>query len=279
MYFIIPIGDENPTGRKPYVNYILIGINILVFVLLFFRHDYQSIVREYGFIPARAAPTTYITSLFLHGSVMHLLSNMLFLYIVGDNVEDKLGHFWYLLFYLICGAAADFAHARMIPESMMNIPTIGASGAISAVLGAYLCLFPRNNIIFFWFFWILVFFRKGIFKVRSFWAIGFWFALQFFSHITSSSMSNVAYGAHIGGFMGGAIIIAFLVMTGVVKAHWDKARDYSDVAQEGMDSHPYEQIEHQEEPYQSSRFVKPYQPPRHPYSPGENISNRDDDYW
>ena len=253
---VFPIGDENPTGRKPYVNYALIAINVIVFALFFFRSDYHQIVREYGFIPARPTPVTYITSLFLHGGLGHLVGNMLYLYIVGDNIEDKLGHVGYLLFYLVCGAAADYANGAMVSESMMNIPTIGASGAISAVLGAYIFLFPKNKIIFFYFFWILFIIRYGTFKVQSFWAIGLWFVLQFFSHVSSGSMTNIAYGAHLGGFIGGGLIAASLMLTGIVKAHWDKERDYFDVERETMG----EQY-HRDETTGYRQEMKPYVPP------------------
>ncbi len=253
---IFPIGDENPTGRKPYVNYALIVINVLVFALFFFRQDYNQIVMEYGFIPARPTPVTYITSLFLHGGIGHIVGNMLYLYIVGDNVEDKLGHVGYLLFYLVCGAAADYANGAMCSEKMMNIPTIGASGAISAVLGAYIFLYPKNKIIFFYFFWIFFIIKYDTFKLQSFWAIGMWFILQFFSHLTSGSMTNIAYGAHIGGFIGGGLIAASLMLLGVVRAHWDKERDYLDVERETMGA-----SYHYEETGGYRQEMKPYIPP------------------
>lgn len=216
---VLPIGDENPNIRKPYVNYTLIVINILIFALFNFRSDYYDIVRQFGYIPTEAVSYTYLTSLFLHASWGHLLGNMLFLYITGDNVEDKLGHFGYLIFYLFCGAAACYAHGAIASPELKNIPTIGASGAISAVLGAYVLFFPKNKIKFFYFILIIIFPKWGFFRLTSFWAIGLWFLMQLFYH-ASSNMSPVAYGAHIGGFIWGAVICGLLVLTGVIEAHW-----------------------------------------------------------
>lgn len=266
--FIIPIGDDNPTGRKPYVTYALLIINVLVFLLLGFRHDYHNIVNQYGYVPDLAVPYTYITSLFLHGGLGHLVGNMLYLYIAGDNVEDKLGHAGFLIFYLACGAASDFAHGRMAPPAMMNIPVIGASGAISAVLGAYMLLFPKNKIKFFYFVWILIFIRWGTFFLQSFWAIGAWFVLQLLSH-ASSGASSVAYGAHIGGFIGGALIMGILALLGVVKAHWQFRKEQWDVEMERENRGEYLKRWHRDD------FGKP---PHTPDNQWQNYPGREDDY-
>ncbi len=230
--FFIPIGDENPTGRVPYVNYMLIAINVILFLGLGFTVHYKDIVAHFGFIPAKAIPYTYITAIFLHGSIWHLVGNMLYLWIAGDNVEDKLGHIGYLIFYLLGGAVAAVFHKAMILPQMAYVPTIGASGAISAVLGAYIVLFPRNRIKFFYFLWIFVFIRMGTFSLPSFWAIGVWFLLQLFSHSSTHGYTSVAYGAHIGGFIFGVCVIGFLVLLGILKAYWHKPQDYLDIAKE-----------------------------------------------
>lgn len=230
--FIIPYGDENPTRRVPYVNLTLIVINVIVYLGLGFTSLYPDLVQMLGFVPSKAIYYTYFTSIFLHGSILHLIGNMLYLYIVGDNVEDKLGHVGYLAFYLICGAVADFFHGKMVAGQMLDLPCIGASGAISAVLGAYVLLFPKNKITFFYLFWIIIFIRWGTFKLASFWAIGLWFGLQLLSNAQEGAYSGVAYGAHIGGFIGGFLIVGLLALVGILKPHWHKERDLIDVVRE-----------------------------------------------
>ena len=165
---------------------------------------------------------------------------MLYLFIVGDNVEDKLGHVGYLLFYLICGAMADAIHGAIAmtmaiksagTSIMANIPCVGASGAISAVLGAYFVMFPRNKIKMFYVF----FFRPGTFSLPSFWIIGLWFVMQLFSQAVGGGYSGVAYGAHIGGFLSGFLIVGFLIIIGVLKPFWKREQDGFDIAyQQGM---------------------------------------------
>jgi membrane associated rhomboid family serine protease len=230
--FFLPIGDENPARKVPYVTFALLAVNVLVFLGLGFTSLYGDIVRQFGYIPSKAVPFTFLTSLFLHGSIFHLLGNMLYLYIVGDNVEDKLGHAGFLAFYLVTGAAANLIHGHMASGRMLDLPTIGASGAISAVLAAYLLMFPRNKIKYFYFIFVLVFIRWGTFSLASFWAIGLWFLMQLFSHAFSGGYSSVAYGAHIGGFLAGFLILGFLVLTGRIAVFWHKEQDYMDIARE-----------------------------------------------
>jgi membrane associated rhomboid family serine protease len=228
FFFPFPIGDENPRSTTPYVNYALLAINIIIFIIFGFMQDYQQIVMDYGFIPARMEPRNFITSIFLHGSLGHLIGNMIFLWIVGDNIEDKLGHVWYLFFYLAGGIAANFFHSALIPPELRVIPAIGASGAISAVLGAYAIMFPKNKIVFIYFVWIILIINWGKFRIASLWAIGFWFLLQLFYQFAETDTS-VAYGAHIGGFVFGVIIIGILIFTGLVEAHWKKRHDEYDM--------------------------------------------------
>src|SRR6185295_1640987 len=139
----IPIGDENPTERKPYVNYALLAINIAVFLLTLGADDERQLIR-WTLVPADVHWHALFTSMFLHGGLLHLLGNMVFLYIFGDNVEDKFGHIGYIVFYLVCGLAAAAAHIATNPAS--ELPTVGASGAISGVMGAYAVFFPKQRI-------------------------------------------------------------------------------------------------------------------------------------
>lgn len=265
--FVFPIGDENPTGKFPYINTSLIIINCVVFFMFAFTRSYQDIVANYGFIPAQATPYTYITSLFLHGSLLHLIGNMVYLYIAGDNVEDKLGHIGYLLFYISGGIIANFFHAHMVSTDALIIPTIGASGAISAILGAYVLLFPKNRIKFFYIILIIFILKWGVFYLTSLWAIGLWFILQIFSQATASGQySPVAYGAHIGGFIGGIILTGILIITGILKPHWHRAQDVRDI--NGYGEYPgqyFRQEYHDDENFQrnSNEYHRP----------------KEDDYW
>ena len=283
--FFIPIGDDNPTRNRPIVTWLLLAANVIIFLVFGFQKQYQEMVLQYGFIPSQAAPVTYFTSIFLHGSIFHLIGNMLYLYIVGDNVEDKLGHLGFLVFYLLSGAAANFFHMHMVNEQMLNVPCIGASGAISAVLGAYLLMFPRNKITFFYFIFIVFFIKWGKFKLASFWAIGLWFVMQLFSHGVSGGYSPVAYGAHIGGFVMSFIILGPLVLTGGIKVFWHKEQTLRDLAVEDGDIPVYNDEGPQPNSDGSFGVYKA------PYNAGESYEdpyqtamerqkqNKEDDYW
>ncbi len=192
---IIPIGDENPKSRTPYVNYTLIAINVLVF-LMNFPIPSDRTLASYALTPSHPTIVTMVTSMFLHAGIFHLVGNMLFLWIFGDNVEDKLGHVFYVIFYLACGFAAD--GAQIVAMGASDIPTLGASGAISGVIGAYVLMFPHARIkMLVWFYFFI-----NTFLVRSVWWIGFWFAQQlFFGLADISGKGGVAYWAHIGGFV------------------------------------------------------------------------------
>src|SRR6185436_2011387 len=239
---LFPIGDENRDRRTtPFVNYLLIAINVLVFVFLQGLGSNERFTYAYSTVPAEITcgcdkvtpdrtvehpvtgqvveipglqPTlipvwfTLITSMFMHGGIAHLFGNMLFLWIFGDNVEDRLGHIRYVIFYLVCGVIASLAHvfttvAFAGSEASMLIPSLGASGAISAVLGGYLLLFPKRQVtvIISWF----------ITQVPAFIAIGMWFAFQLISGLgilgSGSQAGGVAYAAHIGGFIAGLLLV------------------------------------------------------------------------
>lgn len=205
---MMPIGDDNSSRRTvPYVTYGLIAANILIFVLELFSGDV--FIEQWAFIPVRflanpfAASLTLFTSMFMHAGWAHLLGNMLYLWIFGDNVEDRFGHVKFLIFYLICGLAATFG--QLIFNTGSTIPNLGASGAIAGVLGAYIVLFPKGK--------INIMQGQRAIQVPALIVIGLWFVLQFFSGISSLSKTadtgGVAYMAHIGGFLAG-ILLTFL---------------------------------------------------------------------
>ena len=234
---MIPIGDDNSDRQlKPIMNYTLIAINILVFVFLqgmgsnaIFTYAYSTVPaeiltgkdvitqaqrlvdqatgQEYLVPGLQATPIpvylTLVTSMFMHGGWAHLLGNMLYLFIFGDNIENRLGHVRYLIFYLLCGIIASLTHVFstfLIPSSSL-VPSLGASGAISGVLGAYILLFPKRrvNVLLGWF----------IIAVPAFIAVGLWILFQIVSGLgmLGGNEDGVAYAAHIGGFFAGIILI------------------------------------------------------------------------
>lgn len=214
---MIPIRDYNPTTRTPFVTYTLIVACILVFLwqMSLDPRTGQIIVHKLGFIPGLLfgqatfgadgglvpAWTTLFTSMFLHGGLMHLGGNMLYLWIFGNNIEDVMGHGRYLVFYLLCGVAA--AMAQSLPDMGSTVPMIGASGAISGVLGAYLLLFPKAQ--------VQVIIPLGFFMMRTIpagWLLGLWIAFQVLSGATSNSGGGgVAWWAHVGGFVAGMVLV------------------------------------------------------------------------
>ena len=211
---MIPIRDQNPTRHTPVMNYLLIAANVLVFLFfLMAGANQEALVYQFALIPSNVTAGVDLgdvrdifTSMFMHGGWAHLLGNMLYLWIFGDNVEDRLGSFNYLLFYLAGGVAASLAHILTNPGS--QIPTVGASGAIAAVLGAYLVLYPRSR--------VLTFIPLGFFMrltlVPASIVLGLWFVLQLFNGVVSlggPDMGGVAFWAHIGGFAFGVLIAFF----------------------------------------------------------------------
>ncbi|HZJ22992.1 MAG TPA: rhomboid family intramembrane serine protease [Anaerolineales bacterium] len=207
---MMPIGDDN-TGRKltPLVTYVLLAVNVLVFFLELSGGD--AFIQRWAFVPTRflADPIgdlpTLFTSMFMHAGWAHLLGNMLYLWIFGDNVEDRLGHGLFFVFYILCGLGATFAQLAFSMGS--SIPNLGASGAIAGVLGAYLMMFPKGS--------VNVLVGRVVTRMSALIVIGFWIVLQIFSGIgtlTASSQNEggVAYMAHIGGFVAG-VILTFLL--------------------------------------------------------------------
>jgi membrane associated rhomboid family serine protease len=210
---MIPLKDINPTKNFPFVNVMLISANVLVFLyqVTLSPHAAKAFLLANATIPARLpaflaghAPASMalfplFSSMFLHGGLMHLLGNMLFLYIFGDNVEDAFGHIGYLFFYLLCGIGSGLIHVMFNWGS--GIPALGASGAISGVMGAYAVMFPKHQ--------ILTFFLIFLIPVPAILILGYWFVLQFVAGINGLGMATaggVAWWAHIGGFLMGVVI-------------------------------------------------------------------------
>lgn len=207
---MIPIRDDTPTRRVPIVNYALIAVNVIVFLFIQLAgRNQDALVYRFALIPANftAGPGLgnigdIFTSMFMHAGWAHIIGNMLYLWIFGDNVEDRLGSFPYLIFYLLGGVAASLAHVFTNPGS--QVPTVGASGAIAAVLGAYLVLYPRNRVLTF----IPIGYFARLTLVPASIVLGLWFVLQFFSGLLSlggPDVGGVAFWAHIGGFVFGAL--------------------------------------------------------------------------
>ncbi|MGQ9479519.1 MAG: rhomboid family intramembrane serine protease [Thermoproteota archaeon] len=200
---MLPGGDEAPRYSIPVVTYMLIGVNVGVFIyggLMLDPQAYDMLVLRYGFIPALLIRkpldglVRMVTSMFLHADFLHLLGNMFFLYVFGDNVEDRMGHAKFMLFYILFGIIADITHFAIDPASI--IPAIGASGAISGVMGAYLMMFPFAR--------VRVLYRFFMFRLPAVVYLGFWFLLQLFESMLPY-YTGIAYWAHIGGFVAGVV--------------------------------------------------------------------------
>jgi membrane associated rhomboid family serine protease len=241
---LLPLGDDNRDRRTtPWVNYLIIAVNVLVFVFLQrfgtdvdFTYSYSTVPAEIlsgndlvtgdqtfrdpvsgnlyrvpglGLTPI-SVYITLLTSMFMHGGIAHIVGNLLFLFIFGDNVEDRLGHLRYLVFYLTCGILASLAHVfatELLGGDTMT-PSLGASGAISGVLGGYILLFPRRR--------VLALFIRLIVRMPAWVAIGLWFVFQLISGMGvfggGSQAGGVAYAAHIGGFVAGAVLVGLFAL-------------------------------------------------------------------
>lgn len=222
---MIPIRDENPAARMPGIMWILIGVNVAVFFVQLTAGpaELERMVRLWGLVPAEftdpaaraeAMPRQYLalfTSMFLHGGIFHILLNLWVLWIFGDNVEDRMGHGRFLVFYFLCGLAAGAVHVAMHPGS--TVPTVGASGAISGIMGAYVLMFPLARMLVL----IPIIIIPLFVHVPAFVFIGLWFLLQFFSGMQqvaagAADVGGIAFWAHIGGFVAGlALCPLFLI--------------------------------------------------------------------
>ena len=216
---MLPIGDESEPGAGPaLVTYALLALNVAAFLLEVSQpaNALQAFVTAWGVVPREysagrdLAPhiplpfwSTLVTSMFLHGGWLHLGGNMLYLFIFGDNLEHRMGHARFLVFYLLCGLAAGGAHIVFNADS--NVPTVGASGAISGVLGGYLLLFPKNR--------VRVLTRGGIAHVPALFVLGFWILIQVVNSAGAMAQTSdtggggVAYLAHVGGFVAGLVLV------------------------------------------------------------------------
>ena len=217
---MIPLKDDNPTSNRPVVTYFIIGLCIIIFLIQLSSQSYKTgeLFYSYGLIPSVLmgydklpldlyvipAYLTIFTSMFMHGGFMHLIGNMLYMWIFADNIEDSLGPKKFIIFYLLSGIGA--ATAQILMDTHSQVPMVGASGAIGGVLGAYLINHPNARVL------VLIpfgFFSQLI-KIKALYVLGFWFVLQFInSAMMSSQGGGVAYAAHIGGFVSGIILILF----------------------------------------------------------------------
>ena len=235
MVFAVPLYDDNPTARDPIVTYLLIGLCVGAFLWQLEQNE-GAVLYTYGMVPARLfglwhpraayqvipAWMTLLTSMFLHGGWFHLIGNMLLLWIFGNNIEDVLGRWRFLFFYLCCGVVAALAQA--FSSYGAHVPMVGASGAIAGVLGAYLLLYPSANVHVF--IWIVIFFR--IVNIPAWILLGLWFALQLLSGLTRSpGAPGVAFWAHVGGFVSGVILITWLRPRGMVLLQPPRSRAFA----------------------------------------------------
>jgi membrane associated rhomboid family serine protease len=209
---MIPLRDTQPSHSTPFVTVGIIVVNVLLFLYQVSLDPYSLnwFISHYSVIPDRLQYVDLVTSMFLHGGWMHLIGNMWFLWIYGDNVEDILGHGKFILFYLLCGIAAAYLHVITAPYS--RVPTLGASGAIAGVMGAYMVKFPHSRIITL--IPIFVFFTTV--EIPAILMLLYWFGIQIFSGVGSIGYSNVSRGggvawfAHVGGFVAGIILVYVL---------------------------------------------------------------------
>jgi len=214
---LIPLKDDNPTRIVPFVTIGLIAANLIVFVfeLTLPPEGLKTFVASMGVVPAELtrlilhdprrlphAGTTLLTAMFVHGGIMHVAMNMLYLWIFGNNIEEVMGHGRYLAFYLVCGLVASSCQVAVAPSS--TVPMIGASGAISGILGAYLIMFPAARVLTLVFF---IFFIRVV-PIPAVIVLGFWFLLQLLSAGPAGAGGGVAVFAHIGGFVAGVALIA-----------------------------------------------------------------------
>ena len=227
---MIPLKDDNPRLAFPLINTLLIVVNIAVYLHQFFLPEPESgeFIKAYGVIPAQitegATYATLFTSMFLHGGILHILGNMLYLFIFGDNIEGSMGSLRYLMFYTLCGLGAAMSHVLI--EPMSKVPMVGASGAISGVLGAYMLTYPKARVLVL--FPIFIFYVTT-FRVPALVVLGLWFLNQLISGLIiegDKSQGGIAWFAHIGGFVIGALLVKFFAKK---KRRADWSYDYNEV--------------------------------------------------
>ncbi|MDX2150195.1 MAG: rhomboid family intramembrane serine protease [Bryobacteraceae bacterium] len=210
---MIPLRDSQPSNHTPFMTILLIVTNVFLFFyeISLDQYSLNHLIAHYGIVPLRFQPADLLTSMFLHGGWMHIIGNMWFLWLYVDNVEDILGSFQFLIFYLLCGIGAGLVHFLLNADS--RIPTIGASGAIAGVMGAYLIKFPHARIVTL----LPIFIFFTLIEIPAWLILIYWFVLQIFSGASSIAYSNVsaegggvAWFAHVGGFVAGVILITVM---------------------------------------------------------------------
>lgn len=222
---MFPIRDHNPSNRTPVVTWTLILANVAIFAGYYLtlpdERMLQSFFQTWGLVPADASAPNFLTSMFLHGGVMHLFGNMLFLWVFGDNLEDQMGHIGFFLFYLACGLAA--AAAQVVSSPYSTVPIVGASGAIAGVMGGYLLLFPRARVDILII--LVVIFR--VIPVPAWIVLSFWFGLQLFQGaMMGTDHGGVAYWAHAGGFAAGLLMTVPLWQRRGAQAFWRRTHGH-----------------------------------------------------
>jgi len=227
---VIPLRDVIPSRTTPYVTVTLMALNTLVFAYQFLLgpEDGQAFIQVFGLVPADFSWATVFSSMFLHGGLMHAGGNMLYLWIFGDNVEDRMGHGRFIIFYLLCGMAAAMAQVWTVPNS--PIPMVGASGAIAGVMGAYFVLYPKSRIVTL--LPLIIVFQ--VVEIPAIFFLGIWFLMQFVSGLGSLAVSagtegemagGIAFWAHVAGFAAGLLgVFLFRQPERQRVEWWDNAR-------------------------------------------------------
>jgi rhomboid family protein len=220
---VFPLRDVIPSRTTPFVTMAIIVVNVLAFLYeqSFDPDSLDAFIRTWGFVPVVFTWPSIFSSMFLHGGLWHLAGNMWSLWIFGDNVEDRLGHFRYLGFYVLCGVLAAVAHFWSDPTSA--VPTIGASGAIAGIMGAYFVLYPRSRVLTLVFLIIYI----DIIEVPAVVFLGFWFLMQLVSGVgalaaTTQASGGIAFWAHVAGFAAGAALVKLLARP-IQGEWWDSA--------------------------------------------------------
>jgi membrane associated rhomboid family serine protease len=225
---MIPLRDVIPSRTKPGVTITLIVLNVLVFLfqLTLTERGAAAFIYAFGVVPAYFTLLSMFTSMFVHGGLAHIAGNLLFLWIFGDNVEDRLGHLRFLFFYLLCGVIAATSQLLLDPDS--TVPMVGASGAIAGVMGAYLVLYPHSRVL------MLFPFPVFLFELPALVFLGMWFFVQFLNGIGQLPMfqedqlsGGVAFWAHVAGFVAGVVLVVFMKRPERTRVEWwDTVEDY-----------------------------------------------------
>jgi len=218
---MIPLRDVIPSRTTPGVTIALIALNVLIYLfqLTLTARGQDAFILAFGVVPAYFSIVSMFTSMFVHGGLAHLAGNMLFLWIFGDNVEDRLGHGRFITFYMLCGTAAALAQTALNPDSL--VPMVGASGAIAGVMGAYLVLYPRSRVL------MLFPFPVFLFELPAIVFLGVWFSVQFLNGVNQLPVfekdaisGGVAFWAHVMGFVAGLVLVLFMKRPERTRVEW-----------------------------------------------------------